>query len=92
MRSYDLSKLKRIDVVWIDSESSVGWEAPADQLEKPLTVLSTGFLIRSNRTYITLAADYDPDNKHFNRFIHIPKVNIKVIYEVLIKDDKFEDI
>lgn len=65
------------EVEWIDSESDNGWDHP-DKVKHPQnTVVSYGFFVKQSDIYFTIAGDYDPDNYHFNRFIHIPKVNIK---------------
>jgi len=65
------------EITWIDSESDIGWDS-AEKLKQPKNdVKSYGFFIKETDIYYTIGADIDPDNGHFNRFIHIPKVNIK---------------
>lgn len=66
-----------IEVKWIDSEADTGWDHPEKVKHPHNDVFSYGFLIKQSDLYLTVAADYDPDNHHFNRFIHIPLVNIK---------------
>jgi len=65
------------EVIWSDSECINGWDS-IDGVKFPAKYCkSYGFFIKQNKEYFTLAADYDEENNNFNRFIHIPIVNIK---------------
>lgn len=65
------------EVIWSDSETDSGWSGKEDVKAPDKLCKSYGFFIKQNDTYFTIASDYDPGNNHFNRFMHIPLVNIK---------------
>lgn len=65
------------EIHWTDSETETGWDKAEDIKNPSKHCCSYGFFIKENDHYFTIAADYDEDNNSFNRFIHIPKVNIK---------------
>ena len=70
-------KLQFLEIIWSDSESETGWDSP-EKIKQPTKFpRSYGFFIKETKDYLTIAADYDEETKHFNRFIHIPIVNIK---------------
>jgi len=70
-------KLAFYEILWTDSATDTGWDS-AESAKPPQKLLkSYGYLIRQNEEYITIAADYDEESKNFNRFLHIPLVNIK---------------
>lgn len=65
-----------LEIIWLDSETESGWDSP-DKVKYPTKhPTSYGFFIKEDDTFITLGADLDETNGHYNRFIHIPKVNI----------------
>lgn len=65
------------EILWTDSEASNGWEKAEDFKFPSKLCKSRGWFIVENEEYLALAADYDEENKMYNRFIAIPKVNIK---------------
>ena len=70
-------KLQFLEVTWSDSETDSGWDM-MDKVKQPTKFpKSYGFFIKETDTYLTIAADYDEETKHFNRFMHIPIVNIQ---------------
>lgn len=65
------------EITWSDSEAVTGWDS-TDSIKFPTkNCKSYGFFIKQNKEYLTIAADFDEENNNFNRFIHIPLVNIK---------------
>jgi len=70
-------KLPFLEIHWIDSETETGWDTPESIKFPTKNVKSYGFCVKENEEYITLAADIDVAEKHLNRFIHIPKINVK---------------
>lgn len=66
-----------IEVSWLDSESQTGWESSDKIKSSNHLVKSYGFIVKETKDFLVIAADIDSENDHFNRFIHIPKVNIK---------------
>lgn len=75
---YAMKKLlELVYVTWIDSECEIGWES-ADAVLKPFEVNhSVGFLIAQDEEKYVLVGDFDPETRHHNRFIRIPKVCVK---------------
>lgn len=70
-------KLVFMEIHWSDSETANGWER-ADKVKQPTTLCkSRGYFVKESNDYLTIAADHDEENEMFNRFIHIPIVNIK---------------
>ena len=65
------------EVIWSDSETESGWNNITDAKAPTKMCRSYGFFIKQNDAYLTIAADHDPETNHFNRFLHIPLVNIK---------------
>ncbi len=65
------------EVLWTDSEAETGWDS-VEAIKQPVKLCkSFGYFIKQTKDYLTIAADYDEETKHFNRFLHIPIVNIK---------------
>lgn len=62
------------EITWIDSESEIGWDAIENLKSSKGNIRSYGFLIKLTDEFLTLASDIDKNNKHYNRFIHIPNV------------------
>ena len=65
------------EVRWSDSETCDGWNKSDDLALPTKLCISYGFYVKQNDEYFVIAADYDDANHSFNRFIFIPKVNIK---------------
>ena len=52
--------------IWADAEDVNQWA------EKPCEIISIGFLVRKTEKYITIAGDYDDDDKDWGRVTKIP--------------------
>lgn len=61
---------------WVDSADAEGWG------DVDCTIVSTGFLVRDTDRYITLAGDWDADDRDYGRVTKIPKAWVKSIVEV----------
>lgn len=65
------------EVTWRDAETDNGWNSVADIKCPTKLTKSYGYFVKSENNYFTIAADYDEETKHFNRFMHIPIDMIK---------------
>ena len=71
--------MKRIEVEWLDSESSMGWQTynDADKFARDSIVVckSTGYLFWEDAKVLVLVQSYNPEN--VSEIIKIPKFAIK---------------
>lgn len=65
------------EITWIDSETSSGWESVENINPPDSTVKSYGFLLKETEDFLVLVSDVDAGEKHYNRHMSIPKVNVK---------------
>lgn len=65
------------EITWRDAETENGWENVENCKVPNKLTKSYGFFVKAEKNYFTIAADYDEETKHFNRFMHIPMEMIK---------------
>lgn len=74
--------LEMVLLRWIDSEAEVGWgEISQGPLHKNYSI---GFIIDQTLEVYVLAADYDPENDHFNRVMRIPRECVKEVRVITV--------
>jgi len=66
-----------LEITWVDSETSSGWEKAKDIDPPQSTVKSYGFLLKESEHFYTLVADIDESEEHYNRHMSIPKSSVK---------------
>lgn len=59
-------------VEWDDAETNLGWEEVPEELN-PARVITAGFLVLETERHILLVGSYEPDGKHTNERMQIPK-------------------
>lgn len=70
------NKYKIIRVDWIDSSATRGWTYMPEHKEQNLLVHSIGYLLKENKTEITISTSYTPHESAMDP-LTIPKVAIK---------------
>lgn len=73
----DKAKLVFYEVQWSDAEAETGWQSIEDVKAPSKLTKSYGFFIKQDSRYFTIAACYDEETGHFNRFMHIPQQMLK---------------
>lgn len=69
-------KTKVIEVDWIDSSSSPGWDDPTPSHPDTMNVKSIGFLVCEDKETITMSAHLVRSKKYCHSPMTIPKVAI----------------
>lgn len=81
-----MDTLKRVEVLWLDAQDHPEKWADNDDVqtwaEKSCEISSLGYLVRQTDRYITLGADWDPDDKDWGRVTKIPMKMVKEIIEL----------
>jgi len=70
-------KYKLVAILWIDAETSHGWEHVAEDSDVDALATSVGFLYKETTNYYKLASTYS--NGFTNNRISIPKGMVKEI-------------
>ena len=78
--------MKLVLVTWNDAQDhSEQWVPEADATvfsESTCTIKSTGFLVKSTDKYMTLAGDWDAEDKNWGRLTKIPAGMVKEIKDL----------
>lgn len=81
-----MSDYKFVEVKWIDSASTSTWSTLKD-LAEPVTILTRGWLVRDEETYVVLAGSRclktDHDTEIFGEHITIPRCSFLSKLKVL---------
>ena len=70
-----------VEVEWADSLRTGGWRDIKEYVELTVTptIKSVGYLLKSNRTVVTLIQSHDPTNSNMTDSITIPRSAIKSV-------------
>ena len=68
------------EVLWLDAETSFGWEETKNADLEPVLAITVGFLVGQNEHYISIASTYSVDS--CNSRIKIPVGMVQTIKEL----------
>ena len=73
------AKYRIVEVEWVDSLRTGGWRDIKEYMELTVTptIKSVGYLLKSNRTVVTLIQSHDPTNNNMTDSITIPRSAVK---------------
>ncbi len=71
---------KLVEVLWLDAETSFGWEEIPDTDLEPVLAVTVGFLVSENEHYMAIASTYSETS--CNSRIKIPKSMIQSYREL----------
>lgn len=76
--------LELVFLMWVDSESEIGWDDPSESLRPFELNRSVGFLVDQDLDKFVIAADFDHETGHFNRRMRIPKACVRTFRQITI--------
>ena len=74
-------KYQPVEVEWVDSFRTGGWRDIKEYRELTVTptIKSVGYLLKSNRTVVTLIQSHDPTHNNMTDSITIPRSAVKSV-------------
>lgn len=81
-------KLPIVEVAWVDSLRTGGWRDVKEYMELTVspTIKSVGYLLKSNRTVVTLIQSHDPTHNNMTDSITIPRSAVKSVRRLVEGD------
>lgn len=77
--------LRVVSVLWLDSETQVGWNDQSHYISELGLIYTLGYLIHSDKNQMVIASSFDAENDHFNSVIKIPRNCIEKVEELFVE-------
>ena len=88
METIRAKKYHIVEVEWGDSLRTGGWRDIKEYMELTVTptIKSVGYLLKSNRTAVTLIQSYDPAHNNMTDSITIPRSAVRKVTRLVRKE------
>lgn len=76
---------------WKDAAFGQNMDHAKGDLLKPIVLRTVGFILRNGRKFVTMAAEYNPEDESTRHQMVIPKANIVKMHKIRF-NKPFEDV